>query len=140
MWIDVSKGGDVPAAGAPAAPAAAGTAPLVVAQAAPAAPPPRASIEDELDRAAEVLGRAKGAVIALFGEARLGKAVDSDICLPIVDEVTSSLARNPSAFVSLARLKTKDDYTYLHSVAVCGLMVVLARHMDMPDDAPKALL
>jgi HD-GYP domain-containing protein (c-di-GMP phosphodiesterase class II) len=133
VWIDVSKGGDVPAAGAPA-PAAAGTAPLVVAQAAPAAPPPRASIEDELDRAAEVLGRAKGAVIALFGEARLGKAVDSDICLPIVDEVTSSLARNPSAFVSLARLKTKDDYTYLHSVAVCGLMVVLARHMGMPDD------
>jgi putative nucleotidyltransferase with HDIG domain len=139
VWIDVSKGCDVASAVAseprqepvvevvpqPALPAAATATPV---------PEPRASLEDELDRAAQVLGRAKSAVMALFGEARLGKAVDSEICLPIVDEVTSSLARNPSAFVSLARLKTKDDYTYMHSVAVCGLMVALARHLGLPDD------
>ena len=46
---------------------------------------------------------------------------------PVVEEVAQSLARNPSAFVSLARLKTKDDYTYMHSVAVCGLMVGMER-------------
>ncbi|WP_310341821.1 HD-GYP domain-containing protein [Pelomonas aquatica] len=138
VWIDVSKGGDIPVAEASEpVPAVAGQAPVPAASIPPAAPaprPPRATIEDELDHAAQVLGRAKGAVIALFGEARLGRAVDSEVCLPIVDEVTSSLARNPSAFVSLARLKDKDDYTYLHSVAVCGLMVVLARHMGMPDE------
>jgi len=91
-------------------------------------------MEAELDRATQVIGRARVAVIALFGEARLGKAIDSESCLPIVDEVTSSLARNPSAFLSLARLKDKDDYTYMHSVAVCGLMVSLSRQMGLPDD------
>ena len=90
-------------------------------------------MEDELERATQILGRARVAVTALFGEARLGKAIDSEICLPIVDEVTSSLARNPSAFLSLARLKDKDDYTYMHSVAVCGLMVALGRHMGLAD-------
>lgn len=128
VWIDASKGKDVEVM-APAAPAAAPILPPAVAPA--GSEPASVSIEAELDRAAQVLSRAKGAVIALFGEARLGKAVDSEICLPIVDEVTSSLARNPSAFLSLARLKTKDDYTYMHSVAVCGLMVSLARQLGM---------
>ncbi|MFN3303267.1 MAG: HD-GYP domain-containing protein [Roseateles sp.] len=140
VWIDSSKGGDVVAVAqaepAPAVPAAA--APAIAPPAEPASPhplpEPRASLEDELDRAAQVLSRSKVAVMALFNEARLGKAVDSETCLPIVDEVASSLARNPSAFVSLARLKTKDDYTYMHSVAVCGLMVALARHLGLADE------
>jgi HD-GYP domain-containing protein (c-di-GMP phosphodiesterase class II) len=134
VWIDVSKGGDV-AAPAPAAAAtvSAPPPPPVAAPAPVAAPQPRVSMESELDRATQVLGRAKVAIMALFNEARLGRAVDTEVCLPIVDEVTSSLARNPSAFVSLARLKDRDDYTYMHSVAVCGLMVSLGRHMGMDD-------
>ncbi|WP_152966690.1 HD-GYP domain-containing protein, partial [Gulbenkiania mobilis] len=34
--------------------------------------------------------------------------------------------------VSIARLKSSDDYTYMHSVAVCALMIVLARQLDLP--------
>ena len=139
VWIDVSKGCDVggpqtlpsPQRSAPMARTEA--APLAAAESAPLREP-AASFEDEIGRAAEVLNRSKLAVTALFNEARLGKAVDPERCLPIVSEIASSLARNPSAFVSLARLKTKDDYTYMHSVAVCGLMVALARHMGMSDE------
>lgn len=90
-------------------------------------------LEDELGRATAVLQRSRQAVTALFNEARLGKAIDPEGCLPVVEEVTSSLSRNPSAFLSLARLKTKDDYTYMHSVAVCGLMVTLARHLGLAE-------
>ncbi|MFG6487226.1 HD-GYP domain-containing protein [Roseateles sp. BYS78W] len=139
VWIDNEKGIDVidaePVKPSPimTAPAPA-PAPVAAPAPAPAVPQPRVSMEAELDRAAQVLNRSKVAVMALFGEARLGKAIDSEVCLPIVEEVASSLARNPSAFVSLARLKTRDDYTYMHSVAVCGLMVALARHLGLPDD------
>ncbi len=141
VWIDVSKGCDVASASpaqAPGTEVVAPPAPAAAPAPAPATTPaprePRAHLEDELGRAAEVLHRSKQAVTALFNEARLGKAIDTEVCLPIVGEIASSLARNPSAFVSLARLKTKDDYTYMHSVAVCGLMVALARHMGLPDD------
>ncbi|RZL38111.1 MAG: HD-GYP domain-containing protein [Rubrivivax sp.] len=142
VWIDISKGSDVPAVEQPptAGPAVAVSAPppepaRVALPPSPAPQPqPRTSMEAELDRASQVLGRAKGAVTALFNEARLGRAIDSDSCLPIVDEVTSSLTRNPWAFVSLARLKDKDDYTYMHSVAVCALMVSLGRHLGLNDD------
>lgn len=132
VWIDVAKGADV-AAAEPVAPTVT-AAPPSPAPAVMAEQQPRASMEAELDRATQVLGRARVAVVALFGQARLGNAIDSESCLPIVDEVTSSLARNPWAFVSLARLKDKDDYTYMHSVAVCGLMVSLSRQMGLPDD------
>lgn len=140
VWIDNEKGVDVTDA-QPAAPEPVVTLPAEAAAPAPVVAPakasviePRVSLEAELDRAAQVLNKSKMAVMALFGEARLGKAIDSEVCLPIVEEVASSLARNPSAFVSLARLKTRDDYTYMHSVAVCGLMVALARHLGLPDD------
>jgi len=135
-WIDASKGLDVDApAAAPAPPPA----PVEAAAAVIAAPPKlaldtaSASMGDELERAAQVVQRSKRAVMSLFGEARLGKAVDAEACLPLVEEVASSVARNPSALISLARLKTKDDYTYMHSVAVCALMVSLARQMGLDE-------
>ncbi|CAM3997867.1 HD-GYP domain-containing protein [Roseateles saccharophilus] len=141
VWIDVSKGCD---ADAPVPAGAAAPAEAVVAIASTAPTPvavrecePRVGFEEEVGRAAEVLHRSRQAVTALFNEARLGKAIDTEVCLPIVEEVASSLARNPSAFISLARLKTRDDYTYMHSVAVCGLMVALARHMGMGDDEAR---
>jgi len=42
--------------------------------------------------------------------------------------------RNPGALVSLARLKSRDDYSYMHSVAVCALMVSLARQLGMDEN------
>jgi putative nucleotidyltransferase with HDIG domain len=147
-WIDASLGLDVEgeAAAAPAAPASPPppAAPTVVAPApeAPAVAPARerlelgtapASMGEELERATQVMQRSKRAVMNLFGEARLGKAIDAEQCLPLVEEVASSVVRNPSALISLARLKTKDDYTYMHSVAVCALMVSLARQMGLDE-------
>ena len=65
----------------------------------------------------------------MFAEARMGKAVDAEQCLPLVNDISESVFRNPGALVSLARLKTQDDYTYMHSVAVCALMVALGREL-----------
>jgi HD-GYP domain-containing protein (c-di-GMP phosphodiesterase class II) len=69
----------------------------------------------------------------LHNEVRMGRALDADKCRPIVDEIASSVSRNAGALTSLARLKTHDDYTYLHSVAVCALMVSLARQLGMEE-------
>ncbi|MGM9515942.1 HD-GYP domain-containing protein [Roseateles sp. DB2] len=142
VWIDVEKGLDTqeveplqmptlppePARPQEAQPVAA-PAPAPV----PAPPGARASLHDEMGRAAQIVSRSRAAVINLFGEARLGKAIDAEQCLPLVEEVANSVSRNPSALISLARLKTKDDYTYMHSVAVCALMVSLSRHMGLDE-------
>ena len=71
----------------------------------------------------------------MFAEARLGRALEAERCLPLVDDITQSVFRNPGALVSLARLKTQDDYSYMHSVAVCALMVSLSNQLGLDDAA-----
>jgi HD-GYP domain-containing protein (c-di-GMP phosphodiesterase class II) len=130
-WIDVDKGADV---APPPAPAAAAPVPVLAPTNRPPPAPAAASFDDELRRAAQICQQGKQAVISMFAEARLGHALDAEQCRPLVDEIAQSVYRNPGALVSLARLKTADDYTYMHSVAVCALMVALGRSLGFDQD------
>ncbi|RTL56999.1 MAG: HD-GYP domain-containing protein [Rhodocyclaceae bacterium] len=93
----------------------------------------RISLAQEIDKARKVCDNSKKAVASMFQEARMGKALDAEDALPLVEEISSSMSRNPGALISLARLKNKDEYTYMHSVAVCALMVALARQMGLSE-------
>ncbi|WP_341891927.1 HD-GYP domain-containing protein [Variovorax sp. YR752] len=149
VWIDVSKGRDVELAETGVAPrrdaaaaraAAVRAAPPAVelpAAPAPAAATARAELGAELQRASALVNQSRQAVSSLFAEARMGRALDAEKCLPLVDEIASSVWRNPGAIVSLARLKTHDDYTYMHSMAVCALMVSLGRQLGMDEGAAR---
>ncbi len=94
----------------------------------------RVDVAKEAARAIKICAKSKQAVTSMFKEARMGKALSSDDALPIVEEISASVMRNPGALIGLARLKDKDDYTYMHSVAVCALMVSLARQLGLNDD------
>ncbi|MBX9832724.1 MAG: HD-GYP domain-containing protein, partial [Burkholderiaceae bacterium] len=152
-WIDTSKGLDI----------AVGTAslsreevdaqidtdfsrledlpPLKVTLPPPPPPPVRdrgpTDMKSELKMAAAVCVRSKKAVVSMFNEARMGRAVDSASAQNLVEEISDSVTRNPGALISLARLKTADDYTYMHSVAVCALMVALAKQLKLTDEQAR---
>lgn len=133
LWIDTDKGLDVPDARTEREVAAEVERALIVAATAPL--PLAAAGEGgtaEFERARQVVRQAKEAVSSLFAQARLGRAIEPDACLPLVDEISESVTRDPGAFISLVRLKTQDEYTYMHSVAVCALMVGLARQLGLP--------
>ena len=87
----------------------------------------------ELERAVRICAESKRAVISMFDEARMGKAVDTHRAKKLVEEISNSVSRNPGALICLARLKTADDYTYMHSVAVCALMVALAKQLKLDE-------
>ena len=89
------------------------------------------SMEREMQRAARIVGQAKQAVVAMFHEVRMGNVVDAAKAQGLVEDIAESVARNPAALISIARIKTADDYTYLHSVAVCALMIALARQLGL---------
>lgn len=89
------------------------------------------SMDEEIGRARKICLSAKERVVALFDDARLGKAIDPNSTESLVDEISSSIDRNPAALISVARLKTHDDYTYLHSVAVCALMLSVAKQLGL---------
>jgi putative nucleotidyltransferase with HDIG domain len=98
----------------------------------------KVAAEKEFARAAAICKQATGAVASMFQEARMGKAVNNEVAKAVVEDIAESVSRNGGALISLARLKTADDYTYMHSVAVCALMVALARQLKMSDDEVRA--
>ena len=138
--IDVSKGSDVT------------TKPVVAQEVSPELPtvhtPTRVAAMDkiknvpsvdEIQRASAIFKSAKYAISNMFKDVRLGKAVDQEIARQVSEDISNSVLRNSNVFVSLARLKTADDYSYMHSVAVCALMVALAKQLGMTlplDDKP----
>jgi HD-GYP domain-containing protein (c-di-GMP phosphodiesterase class II) len=91
----------------------------------------------EIAHATKICFQAKRAVISMFEEARMGKAVDTGGAKKLVEEISDSVSRNPSALISLARLKTVDDYTYMHSVAVCAMMVALAKQLGLDEQQTR---
>ena len=140
VWIDASKGLDV-ASGDPARSEAQSEAEveeqlqqLCVAEQRALAP---VSMGAELERAAKICFKSKQAVISMFQEARMGKAVDIGGARQLVEDISDSVSRNPGALISLARLKTVDDYTYMHSVAVCAMMVGLAKQLGLDESQTR---
>lgn len=91
----------------------------------------RVSMDEEVVRARQLQAKSKAAVTSMFQEARMGKAISCSEAAPLVDEISQSIARNPDAFLNISRLKNKDDYTYLHSVAVCALMIALGKQLGL---------
>lgn len=93
----------------------------------------RTPLAIELQRATALCQQAHAAVVDMFQEARMGLAINTHRASQLVQEITRSVARNPNALISVARLKTADTYTYMHSVAVSALMVALARRLGLSD-------
>lgn len=135
LWIDVSKGADVSAdiQGKSEEEVARETE-AVLLEANKSQRKEKVSIEDEIKTAAKLCDKAKEAVIEMFSDARMGKAIQVENARALIDDISNSVLRQPHALISLARLKNADEYTYMHSVAVCALMIALARQLALDED------
>ena len=136
VWIDPEKGLDI-AGQAPAAlptPARAPAAAPAAALATRPVPPPSKGFAEELRTASVLCNKGRAQMQKVFADVRLGRAVDAQACQPLVQEISDSVTRNPGAIVSLLRLKTQDDYSYMHSLSVCALMVALGRELGLDQD------
>jgi len=140
--IDVAKGVDVKKS-APLA----DTAQLVIeATVKQQAPQPssskaqaRVSAQQEYAEATRIIKESKKAVVSMFKDVRLGKTVSAEAMMPLVDAIAASITRNEGALLSLVRLKNVDEYTYMHSVAVCALITALAKELNLPETETRQL-
>jgi len=133
VWIDVTLGDDVAPSTELLTPPAA-SAPEPEPPPPPKPPPPPLSLERAVEKASEIKNYAKVEIKALYEQARLGHAITTAHLAPLVSDISDSVLRNPGVLTSLSRLKHMDDYTYLHSVTVCALMVALGQRLGLADD------
>lgn len=99
--------------------------------------PKKISAAEEQQQAKKVINASKKAVASMFHDVRMGKAVNTETAMLMVDDIAASVDRNLGALISLVRLKNKDEYTYMHSVAVCALMVALAKELGLSEAEVK---
>ena len=117
VWIDTSKGADI-ADHISAAEVAAS----VVTEATTTQPQPiqAASTRVELLQARKIISQACDVLKDMLHDVRLGHPVNLPASGLLVEEMTQSIQRNPHALISLVRLKTADNYSYMHA-SLCAL-------------------
>ncbi|WP_044531249.1 HD-GYP domain-containing protein [Herbaspirillum sp. B65] len=126
-WIDVYKG---------LAPSNELHAPSTASDDSPAPPAAeREALNPDLLEALRLYEMGHQTAQDVFNQARLGKSLDVAKCKELVEQIAASVAHNADALLSIIRLKRADEYTYLHSVAVCTMMVALGRTLGLDDTA-----
>lgn len=89
------------------------------------------TVAQERARAEEIVAVAKRRISAVFDDVRFGRGLDVEPLWPIVSGIAASVKRHPGAMMSVIRIKDRDDHIYMHSIAVCGLMINLARRLGL---------
>ena len=50
---------------------------------------------------------------------------------PVADQIAETMQKNPLVLLNITRLKSKDETTFVHSIAVSALMVQLSRYVNL---------
>lgn len=92
-------------------------------------------LASRIENVRSLLAEAKRATQRLMDGVRLGRQIDMGTVENLVERMTESVLVDGDALVSLLRIKSKDEYTYLHSLAVSALCISFAQSMEF--DAAK---
>ncbi|MGA1846053.1 HD-GYP domain-containing protein [Deferribacter abyssi] len=88
----------------------------------------------EIDELKSLHERAKKITKQLYLDARAGKSIDTDTAKKVVETFVDSCFKKPHLVVTLSRLKSFDEYTFVHSLNVGILSIVLGKRygFDVP--------
>jgi putative nucleotidyltransferase with HDIG domain len=131
VYIDTGKGDDVKDAIPEEEAKAELEKELVELATAEAKPEAALSFNEEITRAKKVHSEANQLIQNILKDVRLGKQVEIEQVEPMVEKITGTILRNNSALLSLSKIKSKDNYTFQHSVSVCALLVSFSRAMNL---------
>ena len=96
-------------------------------------------LKDELSKAKSIYGEARRTMTKMFDRLRRGGGLDIQLMEGVVDTMVDSIFRNREAMSWLARMKSKDDYLYSHSLAVSVWALALGRHLGLERDTLRSL-
>jgi HD-GYP domain-containing protein (c-di-GMP phosphodiesterase class II) len=96
-------------------------------------------LKTELTLATTSFGEAKRAVGAIFDHLRRGGGLDVPHLQTVVGSMVDSVFRNRDAMTWLARMKSKDDYLYSHSLSASVWALAFGRHLGLDKETLTSL-
>ena len=97
------------------------------------------STRDELSFAVQIHREAHQTIQEVMSDIRLGKHSEMEGVEPAIQGVVDSVFRNSGALIQLGGIRTKDQYTFAHSVNVCALLASFARTMKLGNEITRQL-
>lgn len=91
----------------------------------------------DIDKAVDTRNRAQATIVSLMRDARLGRQLDTPGLEDEIGHLTESLLRSSPTLINLSRIKTRDDYTFQHSVGVCTLLTVFCNTLHLGKDITR---
>ena len=93
---------------------------------------------EERKRTLETVSQSARSLRDSFAAAQSGH-LEIETLGPVADDISDRIDAEPDIFLKVTRLKTKDEGTYVHSLAVSALMMRLARLLDYDDATVREL-
>ncbi len=94
--------------------------------------PEEIPVEEELDRAEEILNDTRNIFFRVTRDIQTNKAVGHHSVADAVGQLVESVLRNPAATAWLVQLKHRDEASYSHAISVCVMALTLGRFLGLP--------
>lgn len=100
---------------------------------------PGGNIEIDTKAAHETIQKSVQVLENVFGRLQHGDGISVDQVAPVISSVSKSIDQNPTVFLSVTRLKSRDEVTFLHSISVSALMILFSRHLGLDETTVQML-
>ncbi|MGR9226328.1 HD-GYP domain-containing protein [Rhizobium leguminosarum] len=100
---------------------------------------PGGNIEIDTKAARETIQKSMQVLESIFGRLQHGDGISVDQVAPVISSVSKSIDQSPTVFLSVTRLKSKDEATFLHSISVSALMILFSRHLGLDETTVQML-
>lgn len=88
---------------------------------------------------ATAINRCAQQVKVLFEDTLTGRDITVEKFSPLLTDITESLQQDPAIFINMTRLKTQKSGTFIHSLAVCALLIHFGNFLEMDEEIVKLL-
>lgn len=68
-----------------------------------------------------------------------GRILKAEAFTPLVEDVARTMEENPSLYIGMSRMRSRDNATFVHSLAVAALLLHFGRSMHMDDESVEQL-
>ncbi len=86
---------------------------------------------ENLIKARKARDKTRGYIDTMLAEAKMGKIIDTHTAKTLVAELASNIVENLDASMWLTQLKSRDEYTAIHSLNVCVLSLTFGRALGL---------
>lgn len=91
----------------------------------------KSAFTENLVKARKARDKTRGYIDDMLAQAKMGKIIDTHSAKTLVAELANNIVENLDASMWLTQLKSRDEYTAIHSLNVCVLSLTFGRSLGL---------